>query len=177
MYQADPVQRTGSVESGSGSAAKSALLCSIVGSHSASFWALAQHLPTVLRDTLKRWGGLADKSNSADCGHFGSDSARWWRGRTLTRRLIGMPDNLLSPKPEKTPGNPWLSWPMIALALLIGGYFLAMKSIESRSVNLHFIFHQTANGWEQVRTPAGYPDMLRVTSGGTVWVRTWGKSA
>lgn len=88
-----------------------------------------------------------------------------------------MPDNLLPPQPEKTPGNPWLSWPVIVVALLIGGYFIALKTMESQSANLHFIFHQTPSGWEKVRTPAGYPDTLRVTSGGMVWVRTWGKSA
>jgi len=88
-----------------------------------------------------------------------------------------MTENPLSPKTEKTPGNPWLSWPMVALVLLGAGYYFGIKMMQSRAANLHFIFHQTGDGWEQVRTPAGYPDTLRVTSGGTVWVRTWGTSA
>lgn len=88
-----------------------------------------------------------------------------------------MPDNPLPLTPERPARNPWLSWPMIVVVLLIGGYLFALRSMESGMVNLHFIYHQTANGWERVRTPAGYPHMLRVTKGGTVWARTWGKSS
>ncbi|HYL78908.1 MAG TPA: hypothetical protein VEU96_32255 [Bryobacteraceae bacterium] len=88
-----------------------------------------------------------------------------------------MPDNLLPPQPEKPARNPWLSWPMAVVVLVGGGYLFALRSMESRMINLHFIYHQTANGWERVRTPAGYPDMLRVTQRGTVWARTWGKSS
>ena len=88
-----------------------------------------------------------------------------------------MPDHLLPPQPEKPPGNPWLSWPVVVVALLVVGYFLVLKTMQSQSANLHFIFRQTPTDWEKVRTPAGYPDTLRVSSGGMVWVRTWGQSA
>jgi len=88
-----------------------------------------------------------------------------------------MPLQPLSPTPEKTPPNPWLSWPMVAVLLLGGGYFFGLRSMGLLSAKLNFIFPHTASGWEQVRTPAGSLDMLRVSAGGTLWVRTWGRSA
>jgi hypothetical protein len=88
-----------------------------------------------------------------------------------------MPESLLPPAPEKPPGNPWRSWPVLVLALLLGGYLFAWKHMASQSSNLHYIYHQTAAGWERVRPPAGFPDKLRVTTGGTVWVRTFGRAA
>src|SRR5271165_825903 len=85
-----------------------------------------------------------------------------------------LPDNPLQPTLEKPSANPWLSWPMAVLVLLVAGFSFAVRQMGSQMTNLHFIYHQTANGWDQVRTPAGYPEMIRVTSGGTVWARTFG---
>ncbi len=91
--------------------------------------------------------------------------------------MTGMPENLLPPKPEKAQGSPWLSWPMAVMALLAAGYLFELRRMESQMDNLHYIYRRVPNGWEKVRSPAGSPDRLRVTNGGTVWVRTQGASA
>ena len=91
--------------------------------------------------------------------------------------MVGTPENLLPPKPEKTTGNPWLSWPVLVLALLGGGYLLELKRMESQMTNLHYIYRQTANRWEKVRTPVGYLDRLQITNAGAVWARGHGDPA
>jgi hypothetical protein len=91
--------------------------------------------------------------------------------------LLSMPFQPLSPTPEKPPTNPWLSWPIVVLLLLGGGYFWGLRSMGLLTAKLNFIYHHTASGWEQVPAPAGSLDMLRISAKGTVWVRTWGHSS
>ncbi len=79
--------------------------------------------------------------------------------------------------PELTPPKRTLKAPLILLAILIVAGGLEVKWMESHSMGSIPILHQTKSGWEQLPAPAGHPEKLRVSSGGTGWVLTWGRTA
>src|SRR5205814_1050553 len=51
--------------------------------------------------------------------------------------------------------------------------YLGLKWIRPAD-DSKLIFHQTNGGWQQLPRPAGYPETLRVSRGGAVWLRTVG---
>lgn len=86
-----------------------------------------------------------------------------------------MPENTQLPKPEKTSGLRSMLAPMVALALLVavvllGPRWLPVFPTSPKSV----VLHQAGEGWQRLPAPAGYPETLRVSRGGAVWVQTWG---
>src|SRR5713226_3312352 len=87
-----------------------------------------------------------------------------------------MQTNLSLPKPEKTSIKRVLATPLIVLVVLVATFLAGIKWINLRGANSNPIFHHTQTGWQQLPAPSGYPESLRVSSNGTLWVRTWGKS-
>jgi len=85
-----------------------------------------------------------------------------------------MQTNPLLPTPEKTSLRSVLLVPIVALTLLAAASYLGMKLVLPHDAR-KLIFHQTNDGWQQLPSAGGYPEMLRVSSRGTVWLRTWGK--
>src|SRR5260370_29625146 len=87
-----------------------------------------------------------------------------------------MQTNPLLPNAEKTSLKRTLLPPLVVLALLAATFFLGTKWIQSRASARNPIFHQTESGWQQIPAPAGYPEKLRISSSGMVWVLTWGRN-
>jgi hypothetical protein len=83
------------------------------------------------------------------------------------------PFPLTKPTPEKTS----LKAPLILLAVMSAALIFGVQWVRSLAHSASPIFHQTKSGWQQLPTPAGYPEKLRVSNGGAVWVLTWGRTA
>jgi hypothetical protein len=82
-----------------------------------------------------------------------------------------------SPLTQQTLPKPSLKAPLILLALMFVAASVGIRWVRSLSQAASPIFHQTKSGWQQLPSPAGFPEKLRVSSGGTVWVLTWGRTA
>lgn len=82
-----------------------------------------------------------------------------------------------SPLTQQTLPKPSLKAPLILLALMFVAASVGIRWVRSLSQSASPIFHQTKTGWQQLPSPAGFPEKLRVSSGGTVWVLTWGRTA
>jgi tetratricopeptide (TPR) repeat protein len=76
----------------------------------------------------------------------------------------------LLPNSEKSSPNRSLLAPIVVLALLVAALFLELKWAPKSA-----IFQQTKSGWQQLPPPAGYPQTLRVSSSGMVWVLSLGR--
>src|SRR5436305_2066106 len=85
-----------------------------------------------------------------------------------------MQTNPSLPAPEKTSLRSVLLVPLVVLAVLIGASYLTMHWILPAYTSAR-IYHQSSDGWQQMPRPGGYPEMLHVSTGGTVWVRTSGR--
>ena len=84
------------------------------------------------------------------------------------------PSSLALQQPSQKPS---LKAPLILLALLFLAGNLGLRWMHSRATASNPIFHQTKSGWQQLPSPGGLPERLRVSSNGTVWVLTWGRTA
>jgi hypothetical protein len=84
------------------------------------------------------------------------------------------PSSLALQQPSQKPS---LKAPLILLALLFLAGNLGLRWIHSRATASNPIFHQTKSGWQQMPSPGGLPERLRVSSNGTVWVLIWGRTA
>jgi Tfp pilus assembly protein PilF len=80
------------------------------------------------------------------------------------------------PPPEKISIKRFLLAPAIVLVVLLAAFLGGIRWINLRGANSNPIFHQTKTTWQQLPAPSGYPESLQVSSKGTLWVRTWGKS-
>jgi tetratricopeptide (TPR) repeat protein len=80
----------------------------------------------------------------------------------------------LLPGSQKTAVKRSLRLPLVVLAVLVAALFLEIRWLRSRAVITPSVFHQTPSGWKKMPTPNGYPISLRVSSGGTAWMLTWG---
>jgi tetratricopeptide (TPR) repeat protein len=87
-----------------------------------------------------------------------------------------MPTSPLLATPQKTPAKRLLRVPLILLALLALALYAEVKWSQSRMLGSVLMFHQTPSGWQKLPLPKGYPESLRVSSGGTVWSLTWGRA-
>jgi len=67
--------------------------------------------------------------------------------------------------------------PLAILVILVAASFMASKWLFRKIGSEPFIYRQTATGWQKLPAPYGYPESLRVTSRGTVWLLIWGQSA
>lgn len=94
----------------------------------------------------------------------------WTKGRSC------MSTNPL-PLTQSTPAKPSLKAPLILLALMFIAASVGIRWVRSLSQAASPIFHQTKTGWQQLPSPTGFPEKLRVSSSGTVWVLTWGRTA
>src|ERR1051325_951287 len=83
-----------------------------------------------------------------------------------------LPLNSASTSPKR---SLWL--PAAILLILVAASFMASKWLFRKIGSEPFIYRQTATGWQKLPAPYGYPESLRVTSRGTVWLLTWGQSA
>jgi tetratricopeptide (TPR) repeat protein len=82
-----------------------------------------------------------------------------------------------SPLTQPTPKSASLKAPLILLAVMSAALFFGVQWVRSLAHSASPIFHQTKNGWQQLPSPAGFPEKLRVSNGGTVWLLTWGRTA
>lgn len=87
-----------------------------------------------------------------------------------------MPTNLLLPNLSKTPAKQWLRVPLTVLVVLVVAFFAEIKWMQWSAPGRLLLFHQTPNGWQKLPAPAGSTESLRVSSGGTAWVLTWGRA-
>jgi tetratricopeptide (TPR) repeat protein len=69
-----------------------------------------------------------------------------------------------------------LRTPLIVLAILVASFFLEFRWVQSSTGGKPLLFHQTSSGWQQLPSPKGYPESVRVSKSGTAWVLTWGRS-
>jgi tetratricopeptide (TPR) repeat protein len=81
------------------------------------------------------------------------------------------------PLTQQTPQKASLKAPLILVALMFVAAVVGIRWVRSLSQSASPIFHQTKSGWQQLPAPAGFPEKLRVSSNGTVWVLTWGTTA
>lgn len=66
--------------------------------------------------------------------------------------------------------------PLILVALMFVVAFGGIRWVRSQSQSTSPIFHQTKSGWQQLPPPVGFPEKLRISANGTVWVLTWGRT-
>ncbi len=78
---------------------------------------------------------------------------------------------------QPTGEKPSLKAPVILFVLLLLAVNVGVSWLRSRADAASPIFHKTASGWRRLPSPLGRPERLRVSSGGTVWVVTWGRTA
>jgi hypothetical protein len=76
----------------------------------------------------------------------------------------------------QTPQRVSIKAPLILLALMFVAAVVGIMWTSYRARSTNPIFRQTKNGWEQLPRPAGFPERLRISSKGTVWVLTWGRT-
>ena len=79
----------------------------------------------------------------------------------------------LSPLSQQLPQRASLKAPLILLALMFVATVAGLIWMGYRTRSTSPVFHQTKNGWQQLPPPAGFPEKLRVSAKGTVWVLTW----
>jgi tetratricopeptide (TPR) repeat protein len=60
--------------------------------------------------------------------------------------------------------------PLIILALLIAALFAEIGFTRFALNSNILLLHRTANGWQTVPAPRGFPEKLRVSPNGTVWL-------
>jgi tetratricopeptide (TPR) repeat protein len=80
------------------------------------------------------------------------------------------------PLTQPTPKKASLTAPMILMAVMSAALIFGVQWVRSLARSASPILHQTKSDWQQLPTPAGYPEKLRISNGGTVWLLTWGKT-
>jgi tetratricopeptide (TPR) repeat protein len=83
-----------------------------------------------------------------------------------------MPVSPLPSSRQKTPLHRPLRLPLTVLALLVLAFILELGWTRWRLEGGMLLFHHTPNGWQTMPAPKGFPETMRVSSGGTVWVLT-----
>src|ERR1017187_5842832 len=78
-----------------------------------------------------------------------------------------------SPLTQPTSQRASLKAPLILLAFMFVATFVGLIWMGYRTRSPSPVFHQTKTGWQQLPPPAGFPEKLRVSAKGTVWVLTW----
>ena len=78
-----------------------------------------------------------------------------------------------SPLTQQTLQKVSVKAPLMLLALMFVATVGLIMWTGNRSRFTNPIFRQTKNGWEQVPSPAGPPETVRISAKGTVWVLTW----
>jgi hypothetical protein len=78
-----------------------------------------------------------------------------------------------SPLTQQTLQKVSVKAPLMLLALMLVATVGLIMWTGYRARFTNPIFHQTKNGWEQVPSPAGPPETVRISAKGTVWVLTW----
>src|SRR5437764_1585882 len=77
------------------------------------------------------------------------------------------------PSPAKRSFLNFVLVPAVVLALLVAASYVGIQWMQPGD-SAKLIFHQTGGGWRQLPAPGGYPEIVRVSGRGTVWLRTWG---
>ncbi|HLK21999.1 MAG TPA: tetratricopeptide repeat protein [Bryobacteraceae bacterium] len=81
------------------------------------------------------------------------------------------------PPPSETPRKPSLIPPLILLVLMATLGVAGIRWIRSEVQQTSPILHKTKTGWQHLPSPIGTPEKLRVSTNGTVWLLTWGRTA
>ncbi|HEV8040601.1 MAG TPA: tetratricopeptide repeat protein [Bryobacteraceae bacterium] len=79
------------------------------------------------------------------------------------------PSQLTEQTPQKVSIKAPLMWLALMFVATVG--LIIWTGYRARFTNP--IFRQTKNGWEQVPSPAGAPETVRISAKGAVWVLTW----
>ena len=81
-----------------------------------------------------------------------------------------------SPLTQTTPRKTSVKAPLILLGITFGILMFGVQWMRSLAQSTSPIYHQTKSGWQQFPTPAGFPEKIRVSNGGTIWLHTWGRT-
>ena len=81
-----------------------------------------------------------------------------------------------SPLTQTTPRKTSVKAPLILLGITFGILMFGVQWMRSLAESTSPIYHQTKSGWQQFPTPAGFPEKIRVSNGGTIWLHTWGRT-
>jgi tetratricopeptide (TPR) repeat protein len=83
------------------------------------------------------------------------------------------PFPLTQPAPKK--GS--IKAPLILLAITSATLIFGVQWLRALAQSTSPIYHQNKSGWQQLPAPTGFPEKIRVTNRGTIWLLTWGRTA